>query len=112
MSTDSSEPLGGTDSIPPQDTGAAVPPYEGRRTSADVDTDGDSAHRDGANVAGATGPVVDEERKDPEPSDTPRGAVASPADERAATGVGADEPGDPGVGPAHTTGMPRGEDQS
>jgi len=63
MSSDN-EPSGGTESIRPQDTEPAVPPYEGRRTSADIDTSGDSAYRDGATVGGATGPVVNE---------TPRG---------------------------------------
>jgi hypothetical protein len=111
MTTDS-ENLGGTDSLPPQDTPPAVPPYEGRRTSADVDTSGERADRDGAAVAGATGPVVDEEMKAPEPAETPRGGVASPADERPVTPAAEGEPADPCVGPAHSAGTPRGEDQS
>jgi hypothetical protein len=61
-----------TDSIEPRDTEPAVPPYEGRRTSADVDTSGESAHRDGAAVGGATGPVVSDERSAPEPEHTER----------------------------------------
>jgi hypothetical protein len=44
----------------PDVTGAAVPPYEGRRTEAEVQ-DPDKAHRDGANVGGATGPVADDD---------------------------------------------------
>jgi hypothetical protein len=111
MSTDN-ERSGGTESIPPQDTEPAVPPYEGRRTSADIDTSGDSAHRDGATVGGATGPVVSDERTAPEPADTPRGAVASPADERPAADESKTRTSDPGVGPAHSTGTPRAEDQS
>ena len=39
-----------------------VPPYEGRRETADVDGD-EGLHRDGANVGGATGPVASEERQ-------------------------------------------------
>ena len=114
MTTDGtidSDNLGGTDSLPPQDTGSAVPPYEGRRETADVDTSGDSADRDGANVAGATGPVEDDEMKAPDPSDTARGAVASPADEQPATPGGAPAE-DEGVGPSHSVGQTRAEDQS
>jgi hypothetical protein len=93
--------------------GKAVPPYEGRRESAEV-TGEEELRRDGANVGGATGPVQSDERKAPEPADTPRGAVASPADEQPA----ADTPdGDPGsgqdaasTGPAHHAGTRRGED--
>jgi hypothetical protein len=109
-STDSDN-LGGTDNLPPQDTGSAVPPYEGRRESADVDASGASAHREGANVAGATGLVEDDEMKAPDSSDTPRGAVASPADEQPATPGGAPAE-DEGVGPSHSVGQTRAEDQS
>ena len=112
MNTDGSGPSGGTDETAPQDTRPAVPPYEGRRTSADVDTSGDSAHRDGAAVGGATGPVVSDERTGPEPADTPRGAVASPAEERPAADEAETRTSDPGVGPSHSTGIPRAEDQS
>jgi hypothetical protein len=90
--------------------GPAVPPYEGRRESADID-DADQGRRDGANVGGATGPVESAEPKAPEPADTPRGAVASPADEQPAAESGGDAPAEEeGVGPAHTPGTPRGED--
>lgn len=111
MSEHTDEPLGGTGNLPPQDTGRAVPPYEGRREAADIDTGGGTAQRDDANVAGATGPVEDEERKAPEPERTAGGAVASPADERPAEAQPEDEPSAPGVGPAHTTGITRAEDQ-
>jgi hypothetical protein len=67
--------------------GSAVPPYEGRRETADVDGE-EKMHRDGANVGGATGPVESEGRKAPEPADTARGAVASPADEQPAADSG------------------------
>jgi hypothetical protein len=108
---DDAAPLGGPGELPPQDTGRAVPPYEGRRESADVDTSGEDANREGAYVGGATGPAVDAERKAPEPGDTWRGAVASPADEQPADAGTDEEPSDPGVGPAHTAGVARAEDQ-
>ena len=37
--------------------GKAVPPYEGRRETADVDGE-EELRKDGANVGGATGPVA------------------------------------------------------
>ena len=40
--------------------------------------------KDGAKVAGATGPVEDDEMKAADPADTDRGATASPADEQPA----------------------------
>jgi len=89
--------------------GKAVPPYEGRRESADV-ADGEGLRRDGANVGGATGPVESDERKAPEPADTPRGAVASPADEQPAADTPDGDPGEASVGPAHHAGTRRGED--
>jgi hypothetical protein len=91
--------------------GKAVPPYEGRRGSADVD-DEEKARRDGANVGGATGPVESGERKAPVPEDTPRGAVASPADEQPAADSPGGDPGEASVGPAHHAGTTRGEDVS
>lgn len=100
----------------PTDPGAgrAVPPYEGRRETADVDTDDDGKmHRDDANVGGATGPVeTDEEMKSPEPADTARGAVASPADEQPAQETEGADPGPAATGPAHYGGTTRGEDLS
>ena len=69
-------------------------------------------HRDGANVGGATGPVESDERKAPEPADTPRGAVASPADEQPAGGRRAATSGEASIGPAHDAGTTRGEDVS
>ena len=87
----------------------AVPPYEGRRETADVDGP-DKLRRDGANVGGATGPVESDEHKAPDPESTPRGAVASPSDEQPATLGG--EPGEASVGPAHYAGTTRGEEVS
>jgi hypothetical protein len=97
------------DSGPADLEGRTVPPYEGRRESADVDGE-EKLRRDGANVGGATGPVESDERKAPEPADTQRGAVASPADEQPAADSPGDEPGEASVGPAHHPGTRRGED--
>jgi hypothetical protein len=91
--------------------GKAVPPYEGRRESADVDGEEDVV-RDGVHVGGATGPVESDEMKAPEPAETPRGAVASPADERPAAEHTGGDPGEASVGPAHHAGTTRGEDVS
>jgi hypothetical protein len=87
--------------------GKELPPYEGRRESADVDEEG--THRDGANVGGATGPVESGTQKAPDPAGTPRGAVASPADERPAEDAPGGGSEEATVGPAHHTGTPRGE---
>jgi len=91
--------------------GKAVPPYEGRRESADVD-DEENLRRDGANVGGATGLVESDERKAPEPTDTPGGAVASPAGEQPAADTPSGDSGPASTGPAHYAGTTRGEDVS
>ena len=52
-----SDVYGGTGEIPPQDTGAAVPPYEGRTPSAPKEPSS-TTESGGANVGGATGPVA------------------------------------------------------
>jgi len=106
MSTESH--VGGDD---PDTEGRAIPPYDGRRESADVD-DADQSVKDGAKVGGATGPVADPEQKAPDPAQTDRGAVASPADEQSAESMPESEDSDSGVGPAHVAGTPRGEDLS
>ena len=96
--------------------GKAVPPYEGRRETADVDVDTEGEeklHRDGANVGAATGPVeTDDTRRAPEPADTPRGAVALPADERPAADTPSGDSGPASTDPAHYAGTTRGEDVS
>jgi hypothetical protein len=92
--------------------GKAVPPYEGRRETADVDSEEEKLHRDGANVGAATGPVESDERKAPEPADTPRGAVASPAGEQPAADTPSGDSGPASTGPAHHAGTTRGEDVS
>ena len=48
--------------------GKEVPPYEGRRETADVDGD-EKMEREGATTAGATGPVESDRRKAADPSD-------------------------------------------
>lgn len=96
-------PYGGPGNIPPQDTGAAVPPYEGRQTSASSSLEG-SAHKDGANVGGAGGPVADANYKAPAPGETPGGATASPADEQPASEMPETDLDDDRVGPAHVPG--------
>jgi hypothetical protein len=94
----------------PTDVGGRVlPPYEGRKESADV-ADEQAMRREGVTVGGATGPVASAERKAPEPADTPRGAVASPAEDTPAEQTPSGDPGPASVGPAHHPGTPRGED--
>ena len=99
----------------PDTTGSTVPPYEGRRESADVNGQEEST-KDGAKVGGAIGPVEDDEMKAPEPGATERGATGSPADEQPASeSVDSGEPrGDEldATGPSHTPGTGRAEDQS
>ncbi len=93
---------------------SAVPPYEGRRESADVDTDGAGGDagttRDGADIGGAERPRQSSETTAPDPQETERGATASPADEQPAADAPQDEP-DPeqGTGPAHQAGQERAE---
>jgi hypothetical protein len=106
MSTDSY--VGGND---PDTQGRAVPPYEGRRETADVDSQ-EKSTKDDAKTAGATGPITDPEMKASDPGDTARGGVASPADEQPAGQMPESETSDPGVGPAHVPGTSRGEDLS
>jgi hypothetical protein len=78
MSTESF--VGGDD---PDTEGRTLPPYEGRRETADVDPAEEST-KDGVKVGGATGPVEDDEPKAPNPDLSAGGAVASPADEQPA----------------------------
>ncbi|MDQ3104168.1 MAG: hypothetical protein M3Q87_02915 [Actinomycetota bacterium] len=86
-----------------------LPPYDDRQKGADVDQTG--SHREGARVGGATGPVEDDEMKDPEPESTPGGRTASPADEQPAADMPENEPSDPGTGPAHEPGTGRAENR-
>ena len=94
----------------PDTDGRTLPPYEGRRESADVDGKEESS-KDGAKVGGASGLVEDDDMKAPEPADTERGAVASPSDEQPAS-ESTDTDLDPDmVGPDHYKGTGRGEDE-
>lgn len=106
MSTESF--TGGSD---PDTEGRTVPPYEGRRESADVGDQSESV-KEGAKVAGATGPLLDDELKAPDPADTARGPHASPADEQPAQDMDENAISDEGVGPDHVSGVQRGEDLS
>ncbi|MFJ4918857.1 hypothetical protein [Streptomyces sp. NPDC088725] len=90
--------------------GKAVPPYEGRRKSADT-SGKEKSSRGGARTGGATGPVEDDEMKAADPEKTARGATASPSDERPAR-RSRNSGGDEGTGPAHKRGTRRAEDQS
>ena len=64
----------------PDTEGRAVPPYEGRTTSGDVDRP-EGSTKAGAGTAGATGPVEDTAPKAPDPADTERGEHASPGED-------------------------------
>ena len=99
------------DADDPDTGGKAVPPYEDRTDSADVDPAEEST-KEGARTGGATGPVEDDAPKAPDPEDTERGEHASPADEQPAA-ESEDTDLDPDLtGPSHTPGTKRGEDQS
>lgn len=90
--------------------GTTLPPYEGRRESADVD-DQDETSKEGAKVGGATGPVEDEDAKAADPASTEGGATGSPADEQPAHEAPETDQDDDGVGPAHEPGTGRAEDR-
>jgi hypothetical protein len=89
--------------------GRTLPPYEGRREAADIEGE-ERTHRDGAEVGGATGPAESDSRRAADPEDTPRGRVASPADETPAEEVPDGGSEEATVGPAHVPGTGRGED--
>jgi hypothetical protein len=94
------------------DTGdRALPPYEGRRESADVDGE-EELRKDGANVGGATGPVESDELKATPKEDTPRGAEASPSDEQPASEMPETDLDKDMVGPDHYTGTGSGENKA
>lgn len=106
-----SDTYGGTGELPPQNTGRAIPPYEGRKEAGDVTTAG-SQGAAGANVGGGSGPVVDPDPKSPSPADTPGGSVKSPADEQPAAQASESDLDDDRVGPSHVAGTGRGESKS
>ena len=92
----------------PDETGKAVPPYEGRREAADVAGPAASV-REGARVGGATGPV---EADPAEPDAAVGGGTGSPADEQPASEAPETDLDDDRVGPAHEPGTRRAEDMS
>jgi hypothetical protein len=92
-------------------SGRAVPPYEGRRETADVGGE-DELRKDGANVGGAAGPVESDEMKSTPKDDTPRGAEGSPADEQPASDMPETDTDKDMVGPDHYGGTGRGEDKT
>lgn len=93
-----SDTYGGTGELPPQDTGSAIPPYEGRRQSAASEGAG-----------GATRPATDPDYKSGSPGSTPGGATKSPADEQPAAHMPETDLDDDRVGPGHVAGTRRGE---
>jgi hypothetical protein len=94
----------------PDTGGRAMPPYEGRRETADVDG-GDELRKDGANVGGATGPVESDEMKSTPKEDTPRGAEASPADEQPADEMPETDLDKDMTGPDHYPGTGQAENK-
>lgn len=106
-----SETYGATGELPPQDTGSAIPPYEGRKEAAEV-TAANSQSSVGADAGGARGPVVDPDYKSSSPADTPGGSVKSPADEQPAAQAPESDLDDDRVGPSHVPGTGPGESKS
>lgn len=88
-----------------------VPPYDGRKESADVGP-ADEVVEDDADVGGARRPTEsDRGQVSPDPQSTPGGEHASPADEQPAEESGGDEPGEAETGPGHVPGTAKGERQ-
>ncbi len=96
--------VGGAGSLPPQATGSAIPPYEGRQTEAKPIGDG--------GAEGGVKPVESSSVKAPAQESTPGGATASPGDEQPAGEQPETDLDDDQVGPAHTAGTARGEQRS
>lgn len=92
---------------PPRDVKPAVPPYEGRQTSAKPDGGADKGGE--ARTGGATAPTTDPDYKAPAPGQTPGGATASPAEQQPASQASESDRDDDRVGPAHMPGTGRGE---
>jgi hypothetical protein len=89
-----------------------LPPYDDRRERADVTPDTRAGERGGARVGGATGPVESDPKDAPEPASASQPGGTSPADEQPADQTAQDQPSDEGVGPAHTAGVPKGEEHA
>lgn len=101
---------GPNDNEDPDTGGKAVPPYEGRQKSADVDDAGESTEG-GARTGGATGPVEDDGSGADDPAGTERGKHASPADEQPAADSSETDTDPDITGPSHEPGTGRAEDQ-
>ncbi|MCT7659482.1 hypothetical protein [Mycobacterium deserti] len=93
---------------PPKDVEPAIPPYEGRQTTAKPADGGDEG---GERTGGAVKPVTDTDYKAASPDDTPGGATASPADEQPASQMPESDRDDDRAGPSHTAGTGRAEDK-
>ena len=106
-----SDVYGGTGQLPPQDTGSAIPPYEGRAKGA-TNEPSSSRGDGGANVGGARGPVSDSDYKSEARAATTGGATKSPADEQPASQTSESDRDDDRVGPGHIPGTGRGESKS
>ncbi|MCW2765831.1 MAG: hypothetical protein JWO11_1790 [Nocardioides sp.] len=89
----------------PDTQGKTVPPYEGRRETADVEGSEEST-KDGARTGGATGPVEGVDDADPG-----SGGQASPADEQPAEEMSETDMDPDMTGPSHQAGTGRAEDQ-
>lgn len=93
----------------PSDTEPAVPPYEGRQTSAKPP--GDQTEGQGASTGGAVKPTPDGDFKETSQQSTPGGATASPADEQPAAHAPETQRDDDQVGPGHVGGVGKAEDK-
>lgn len=94
---------GGAGTLPPQDTGAALPPYEGRQTTAKpVGAEG---------AEGGVKPVESSAYKSAAPESTPGGATGSPADEQPAAEQPEADRGYDTTGPAHVAGTGQGQNK-
>jgi len=96
--------FGGAGTRPPEDTGAALPPYEGRQTSAKS-----IGREEGAE--GGVKPVESSRYKAPAPGSTPGGSTGPPGDEQPAKEQPETDRGYDTIGPAHTPGTGRGENK-
>ncbi|SUA45651.1 Uncharacterised protein [Nocardia africana] len=105
----SEDDIATTGTLPPGDAEPAVPPYEGRRTSAEVT--GTPGGDSGARTAGATHPVTDPNFKSPAPGETAGGTTASPAEEQSASHAPETESSAEAAEEGHHGGVRRGEDQ-
>lgn len=95
----------------PDTEGKTVPPYDGRKESADVGGP-EEATQGGVHTGGAGRPVDSDTDEVDDPTQTERGQHASPADEQPAEG-GDTSSGTGGTsGPSHEPGTGRAEDKS